>query len=202
VAAEYSDPRTEFFFIGHSNGTYMLGRGLEKVTMMRFERAYMAGSVLPPGYPWRLRIETGQIRELRSDGSSWDWPVGLLCSALSFMGDIGTGGFAGFQAAPMQLREYRYYPGGHSKPLEDRANLRAIVDYVLTGVGSDPKKMETAPNYWFGFASRALRYLGPIILLGLLSVLLLAIWAGGFSTWQWATGIVVLFIVLVILVSM
>jgi hypothetical protein len=165
LAAKYPDPASKFYFIGHSNGTYMLGRGLADVTMMRFERAYLAGSVLPPRYPWRDRIEAGQIDSIRSDGSSRDWPVGFLCSALSFMRDIGTGGFTGFEAAPPQLKEYRYYPGGHGKPLEDRENLEAIVDYVLVGKDQPPKNLGDEPRYWFAFTSRALRYLGPWILI-------------------------------------
>jgi hypothetical protein len=202
LAAKYPDPKIKFFFIGHSNGTYMLGRGLQYVKMMRFERAYLAGSVLPPRYPWTSRVAAGQIGALRSDGSSRDWPVGLLCSALSFMGDIGTGGFSGFQAAPVQLKEYRYYPGGHSKPLEDGTNLKSIVDYVMTGAETRPKDLTIQPSYWFRFASRALRYVGPVILVLLLLALLYLVWTGVFSAWQWAIGVGALLIFLLVLLSM
>jgi hypothetical protein len=202
LAAKYPGPATKFFFIGHSNGTYMLGRGLKNVSMMRFERAYMAGSVLPARYPWSSCVQSGQIGAVRSDGSARDWPVGLLCSALSFMGDIGTGGFSGFQAAPVQLREYRYYAGGHSKPLEDSKNLKAIVDYVLTGNGAEPRNLASESNYWFRFASRALRYLGPVILIALLIAIVSIVWMCGFAPAQLAIGTGVLLLVLVILMSM
>jgi pimeloyl-ACP methyl ester carboxylesterase len=201
LAVKYPDPETKFYFIGHSNGTYMLGRGLAEVSMMRFERAYIAGSVLPSRYPWTIRVNAGQIGAIRSDGSAWDWPVGLLCSALSFMRDIGTGGFAGFEAAPPppQFKEYRHYAGDHGKPLEDRRNLEEIVKYVLKGEGEAPKNL-VKPTSWFRFASEALRYVGPVILIALIAGL--AFWATGFTPLQWAIGILVLFIVAVFLMSM
>jgi hypothetical protein len=201
LAAKYPDAETKFYFIGHSNGTYMLGRGLQRVSMMRFERAYIAGCVLPPRYPWRTYVESGQIGAIRSDGSSSDWPVGLLCSGLSFMGDIGTGGFSGFESAPPELKEFRYYPGGHSKPLEDRSNLEAIVKYVLTGEEIQPKQLGE-PRYFFALASHALRYLGPVILLIILSLLAYAIWTAAFTLWQWLIAVAIVFMIIVFLMSM
>jgi hypothetical protein len=201
AVAAYPNPATRFHIIGHSNGTYMLGRGLLAVSMMRFERAYIAGSVLPARYPWRARVDSGQIKEIRSDGSAFDWPVGLLCSALSFMRDIGTGGFAGFEAAPPSLTEYRYYPGGHSKPLEDRKNLEAIVKYVLTGTDTAPERLGT-PNQWFAMLSRSLRYLGPLILIGLGLFLAYVIASSALSLVQWIIAAIAVFAVILFLLSM
>ena len=205
LAAKYPNAETKFYFIGHSNGTYMLGRGLQQVEMMRFERAYIAGSVLPQNYPWEARVKSGQINEIRSDGSASDWPVGLLCSALSFMRDIGTGGFAGFKAAPHQLKEFRYYPGGHSKPLEDRKNLEAIVSYVLNGdkEGKQAPSNLGKPAPWFAFLSRALRYVGPVLILLVLAIIVYALAHLGpaLSLWGWIATAIVAFLIVVTLMS-
>jgi pimeloyl-ACP methyl ester carboxylesterase len=162
LAAKY--PNAHFFFIGHSNATYMLGRSLAKIPMIRFVRAYMAGSVLPSRYNWKECFDRKQVQALRSDASAADWPVGLLCSALSFMGDIGTGGFSGFESTPIALRERRYYRGGHSRPLEDRRNLERIVDEVMTGTAQLPTDALGSPKPWFAILSRALAYVGPVVM--------------------------------------
>jgi hypothetical protein len=68
-------------------------------------------------------IRDGQISALRSDASAWDWPVGLLCSALSFMGDIGTGG-------SWPLAEKRHSEMQHSPP---QPRTRKFAARVLVG---------------------------------------------------------------------
>jgi hypothetical protein len=201
LAAKYPDAR--FFFIGHSNATYMFGRSLARIPMIRFVRAYMAGSVLPSRYNWKECINRRQVQALRSDASAADWPVGLLCSALSFMGDIGTGGFSGFQAAPIPLQEHRYYLGGHSKPLEDRRNLERIVDEVMTGTVQPPIGPLGTPKPWFAMLSRALAYVGPVVLAALI------VW-GAWEIYQhwdtlspggWVTLVAVAFLTGVLLLS-
>jgi pimeloyl-ACP methyl ester carboxylesterase len=202
-AAKSPNPDTKFYFIGHSNGTYMFGRGLKCVKMMRFDRAYLAGTVLPPSYPWRDRFADSQIAALRSDRSAFDWPVGLLCSALSFMRDIGPGGFSGFESAPPEVIEYQYYRGGHSKPLEDKRNLEAVVRYVLGGQDERPKGLIESPKVWFAFLSRALRYIGPFLIVLLLAGLILALVQFGPSLTPlgWAGTAVSFFVIVVVLVS-
>jgi hypothetical protein len=168
LMAQY--PEARFFFIGHSNATYMLGRSLARVPMIRFVRAYIAGSVLPASYDWNARFTAGQVEAVRSDTSAWDCPVALLCGGLNFMRDIGTGGFSGFLRVPGRPRfhEYRSYPGGHSEPLRDRLNLKQIVDEVMTGETRPPMATLGPPAWWFQFLSRAMRYLMPAALAALL----------------------------------
>src|SRR5262249_18189016 len=43
-------PRARFNFVGHSNGTYLLGHSLRQVPAMTFDRVTLAGSVLPREY--------------------------------------------------------------------------------------------------------------------------------------------------------
>jgi hypothetical protein len=57
------------YFLGHSNGTYMLGRCLEKVPSMRFRRIYLAGSVLSKEYSWNGVFDNKQVGYFA--GSEW-----------------------------------------------------------------------------------------------------------------------------------
>src|SRR3712207_632309 len=79
-------------FAGHSNGTYLLGRALDAVPAMYFDRVYLAGSVLPREYPWTRITGRGQVHEMvLNDRATCDTPVGWLCSALRGLGmrDVG-----------------------------------------------------------------------------------------------------------------
>ena len=77
-----NNPQAAISYIGHSNGTYLLGQSLRDIPGMRFEHAALAGSVLPRDFDWKTCIARNQVKRLRVDGSNRDWPVGFLCSAL------------------------------------------------------------------------------------------------------------------------
>jgi len=79
-------PGAEFYFIGHSLGTYILGRSMAGVSAIRFKRIVLIGSVLPHEYRWSKRIDSGQVDEIRNDRSSRDFPVKVMCSALHAFG--------------------------------------------------------------------------------------------------------------------
>lgn len=161
-------PDADFYFIGHSNGTYILGESLKKVSTMRFKRIYLAGSVLPCDYPWAERFYYQQLEDFRNDRSCWDWPVGILCSGLRGVGmhDIGTGGFDGFRFDDGRTQEVFYYNGGHGKPLEE-SNLDNIIDYILTGkVVLKPEVLVSAKKVssLFRWCSRVAPYVTPVLL--------------------------------------
>src|SRR5262249_19515860 len=109
------NPHAHFDFLGHSNGTYMLGESLKKIPGMWFRHVLVAGSVLPTDYRWdEVKDERKQIEKVRSDRGRKDWPVAWLCSALRhgfLMSDVGTGGYDGFTKD--SVYEERYHPGGH-----------------------------------------------------------------------------------------
>jgi pimeloyl-ACP methyl ester carboxylesterase len=147
----------EFDFIGHSNGTYILGHCLARVPGMQFKNVVLAGSVLPVDYPWGQRISDGQVTRIRNDRAGHDWPVGILCSALRglFMRDVGTGGFDGFPG--FQTAEAAYFPGGHGAALQG-GNLDSIVRYALGGEFVKPPGLLAAPGL-FRTLSRSMPYL-------------------------------------------
>ena len=162
VLAHY--PTADFNFIGHSNGTYILGQSLKQIPGMRFENVVLAGSVLPVDYPWAERVQTSQVARIRNDRANKDVPVGLLCSALRyglFMRDIGTGGYEGFSG--MSTKEVAYYPGGHGEALR-RDNLDNLIEFALTGQCQILEGKLVRKLGFFRVASRAMRYLTWFVL--------------------------------------
>ena len=162
------NPKAEFYFIGHSNGTYVLGESLKRVSAMKFKRIYLAGSVLPREYPWQRRFDLEQVKELRNDRSCSDWPVGILCSGLRGLGmqDIGTGGFDGFNFDDDRTEEVYYYAGGHGEPLAKK-NQASILAFTLDGDRSQPSNLlEPAQiSAKFQWVSRMAPYFAPLLLL-------------------------------------
>ena len=173
------NPKAEFYFIGHSNGTYVLGESLKRVSAMKFKRIYLAGSVLPREYPWQKRFDLDQVKELRNDRSCSDWPVGILCSGLRGLGmkDIGTGGFDGFDFDDDRTEEVYYYRGGHGEPLMQE-NQSGILAFTLDGDHSHPPKLleSTQISSKFQLISRMAPYFAPLLLLLVLCIGYLWIW--------------------------
>ena len=167
-------PKAKFHFIGHSNGTYILGESLKQVAGVRFERIFLARGVLPRDYPWRGRFDNGQLSSIRNDRSRKDIPVEILCSGPRGirMFDVGTAGFDGFLSNDNRTEEVYFYGGGHGAPLEER-NLDNIVDYILTGTGS-PAQSQLLPlnrlSFAFRFVSRMVRVVFPLALVALVAL--------------------------------
>lgn len=148
------NPNVRFHFIGHSNGTYILGTSLLKVSSLIFDRIYLAGSVLPREYPWKRIFAKNQVSTVANQCSSDDWPVGWLCRGLHWIGfrDVGTGGFDGFKDLKA-WEQTQWFKGNHGKPLQ-RPNQPNIVDYILsTKIESPlmptPEDLCSNPSLWF-----------------------------------------------------
>ena len=163
-------PKAEFHFLGHSNGTYLLGQSLKQLSGMRFRRVVLAGSVLPKEFGWQQAVDKGQVAEVWNHRASSDFPVAVLCNAMRGlkMKDVGTGGFDGFSAMP-KVHECFYHPGGHSAALE-RGPLSVLAAQVA-GKTSDTECMHllrSAPG-WFERLSRfsyVLPYLALLFFFG------------------------------------
>lgn len=179
------NPQATFHFIGHSNGTYLLGESLKTIPAMKFERVALIGSVLPTQYPWGDRLADEQIVQLRNDRGASDVPVGLLCGGLRGLGmtDVGTAGVEGFRWQQAGKREVFYYPGGHSKALESDENLYRIARFAMDGAVEDP-----APDFTmrdtvrFAWLFQAAQWLGRGAAVALLA---LAGWFVVCSPWAW-----------------
>jgi len=147
-------PSIDFHFIGHSNGTYILGESLKESPGIKFKRVYLAGSVLPREYCWRHIFDNNQIEKLCNARSSLDWPVGILCNGLRGVGmlDIGTGGFDGFFIGDDRLEEVYYFDGDHGKPLE-KSYHSSIIQFILNARINKPNDLksedEISKTIWF-----------------------------------------------------
>jgi hypothetical protein len=165
-------PNVEFHFLGHSNGTYQLGRALRDVPEMRFGRVVLAGSVLPTNYPWDKRFQSGQVKQLENHMSLKDTAVGFVCSALRAIGmrDLGTGGFTGFEKTGTgTYKPLAYYDGDHGAPVQP-GSLDRLVDSVL-GLPHDPPTGLTVLPRWRRRVSQACALFAPILVLGALGSL-------------------------------
>lgn len=163
-----SNPKATFHFIGHSNGTYLLGHSLARIPGMRFDRVLLVGSVLPTDYDWRGRRAARQVQMLRNDRAASDVPVGVLCGGLRALGmrDIGTAGVDGFYAWDDPAKtEVFYYKGGHSAALAPE-NLPGLAAYVMDGVATEPADLPREPPRSFSLLSRSAPYLGWLVVAG------------------------------------
>ena len=86
LVRDYADhrvafPNAAFVCGGHSNGTYILANAMLEYRGLRFERVFLAGSVLPQEFDWRTIGRRGQVGSMRNDMANADIPVGFFCAA-------------------------------------------------------------------------------------------------------------------------
>jgi alpha-beta hydrolase superfamily lysophospholipase len=133
-----------FAFLGHSNGTYMMGRSMLRVPAVRFRTILLAGTVLNPSYDWerlKERRQVGSYLNMKDGTRRWrqgtvhnerarmDIPVGVLAAFLSglkpFNRDVGPGGTVGFvNAESIVSQDPMRYAGGHSAALSTASRVR------------------------------------------------------------------------------
>jgi alpha-beta hydrolase superfamily lysophospholipase len=186
----------DFHFVGHSNGTYILGRSLERVPAMTFTKVYLAGSVLRRNFPWADHRH--QVTELVNACGSKDFPVAVLCGALRGVGrtHLGIGGYAGFDDAPMARAQYVTISGGHGAGLVNE-RLPAVADYVLHGTTpAAGDAWQTAdPPSGFDNLSKFSPWLARLFAAGFVAALI------GLGLWHvWAAGIGLGVIALILIV--
>ena len=176
-------PDAEFHFVGHSNGTYILGQTLQAVPAVRFTNVFLAGSVLPPTYPWRQR-STEQVARVRNDQATRDIPVAMLCNLLRGLGmkDIGTGEFTGFLESFDAMQVVKYHKGGHAAALSD-GNLAGVVEFALTGTAATTPELVPESGKGFAFVSRLCKYLPLILALAAVALAAWLGWTGSISEW-------------------
>lgn len=192
---EYAQhPRAQFHFAGHSNGTYVLGEALAQVPAVSFQRIYLASSVLPEEYPWSNRLGSGQAQRVRADRGSTDIPVAILSRGLSFMGDIGGGGFEGFtELQQPSTTQWGWTPGGHAAPLNTDERVANVAQYVVTGSAPRPPDLLTTPPTLLSLASRSARYWVPLVLIALVALLS---WQALLGAWVPVAAVALILVVL------
>lgn len=139
---------TEFDYVGHSNGTYIIASALERYATLRVRNVLFLGSVVPKHYPWGPLIESGRVVHVTNVVATSDWVVALFPRLFEQIAewqgrkpvrgflDIGSAGFRGFEASQRddgRVENVTYIDGGHSAALDDDRKLQAIVEYLATG---------------------------------------------------------------------
>jgi hypothetical protein len=131
-------PLTTFDFIGHSNGTYILGESLRSTPSMQFQNVALAAPVLPTDFDWETVFTLRQVQRVRYDIASQDWPVGILCPALRALGflDVGPSGVVRFGEGRMTgdrpLHDVGWFSGGHGDAIS-ASNRPHLLEFALNG---------------------------------------------------------------------
>ena len=195
-----------FAFLGHSNGTYMMGRSMLRVPAVRFRFILLAGTVLNPKYDWALLRERKQVGAFRSVEGARHWtdgavhnerarvdvPVGVLAAFLSglkpFNRDVGPGGTVGFiNAEGIVGQDDTLYTGGHSGALgtSDPERRAQIATFLKKGKATDvPTAHPSRFFHWVGRILPMLSWLVVALLVALLAVLVWLLWLPlGFGAW-------------------
>jgi hypothetical protein len=137
------NPLTEFDFIGHSNGTYSFGHSLLSTPSMRFGNVVLAAPVLPTDFDWNLLFLRKQVKAVRYDAASGDWPVGILCPLLRALGfsDVGPSGvvlFGDGTMASSRVQKVGWYNGNHGAALHNdiekgKDNRQHLLNFAMMG---------------------------------------------------------------------
>lgn len=173
-------PRATFYAVAHSNGTYILGQNLLRLSGMEFDRVALAGSVLPVDFPWDTLRARQQVTAVRNYRATLDWPVALLCAGLRALGfrDVGTGGFEGFYGSTVD--EVAYLKGGHGALFESESRRRHVVNFVLSGRDKPAAGLTKASSVHtlFRITSHAMPYVAWALVAGTVA-LAVWVWRGG-----------------------
>ena len=143
-------PNAEISFVGHSNGTYLLGRALEQYSFCEFRHVVLAGSVIRTNYPWRQKVgdEPGkQVKKIVNFVATSDWVVAFFPKAIELLmlQDLGSGGHDGFDEVDHNLG---FVKGTHSAAIAEE-NWGTIAQFVVTGdVPELPDDLEAAKQHW------------------------------------------------------
>lgn len=132
-------PKADFSFVGHSNGTYLIGSALRRYAPVHFNRVLLAGTVLPTRYEWNTYVQTKRIREIRNYVATNDFVVAVFPALYELLGsrELGGGGHHGFLEQEARRNQLVFIRGGHSAALDER-NWNAIAAFIADGTKLDP----------------------------------------------------------------
>ncbi|MET1112137.1 MAG: hypothetical protein ABWX67_11485 [Allosphingosinicella sp.] len=136
-------PNADFFYVGHSNGTYLVARALRDYPAARFKRIVLAGSVVRTDYDWQSLV-TGsrrQAEQILNYVASGDWVVAIFPHGLSPFRpfDLGGAGHRGFTQLASTIAGAEV-PRISSVPLGDSVSHQ--VYYVGGGHGAGVKESQ------------------------------------------------------------
>lgn len=107
-------PGAEVTLIGHSFGTYLIAKSLDKINQAKtpkFSKIILCGSVIKGSFNWESIIKKHNIKYILNDCSLSDFPL-ILSQALAI--GLGMAGRSGFKRKYGGVIINRYFEGGHS----------------------------------------------------------------------------------------
>ncbi|MCA9079677.1 MAG: hypothetical protein KDA58_03920, partial [Planctomycetaceae bacterium] len=168
----YTQARAEhrgaiFHVACHSNGTWVVAHALKDNLSFRIKNLYLCGSVLSRTFPWHKLQGSRITGKIRNDCANQDWPVGVLCSILSWIPlwwDLGSGGVDGFQQRVVTNNQY--LQGHHGIALTSTRH-EEIAQFLL-GMGSEHASRLTKRG---PFKSRLLYISAVVVVVGLIGLI-------------------------------
>jgi len=174
-------PASETVFIGHSFGTYIFARALQKYSALQVGRILLVGSILHPDFPWDKFVPK-RIQWVRNDCQNKDIVIALTGPGLlKKLRKFGASGLIGFKTTT-QMRQF-WMNGWHSFPsgTDYYANVSKYVigpfavDDIPTPLENTLLASKQAPNtlvkysYYVceGVYALVLYYSGPYIWQGI-----------------------------------
>jgi predicted esterase len=189
-------PAAKFSYVGHSNGTYLLGRALLHYPAAKFHHVVFAGSVVRCDYPWSALLpdkserRPGQVDKILNYVATEDWVVAIFAKAFQTfeaLFDIGSAGYDGFdehrgETRHPDLHEAKFVVGTHEAGIRE-AHWNDIARFIVKGEPPTNEAPREAPPEWKAVQPRLLR------LTSAGSPALLVVWAilGAFFVWSLVT---------------
>lgn len=173
-------------YVGHSNGTYILGSAMQRYATLRVRRVFFAGSVMPNDYPWAGLVRQQRVKRVINVVATADWVVGWFPNLFEQMAgllglrtrghlDLGGAGFNGFRDSGVtdEVDDMKFCAGGHSTGVDVTApaKLEAICRYVVDDDDSGLRAFGGSASQ--DGKVKLLSHLSPVVWVTLLAVALL-----------------------------
>lgn len=150
VTAFAQYPRSNFHYVGHSNGTYLAARALADYPAIHFKHVLFAGSVVRRGYRWARLIDEKRVTAFQNLVAADDGVVALLPKSVEWLPgfDLGGAGFDGFREAGKRpaITEFKFLRGGHGAGIREE-HWPKIARFIKDGVPFERSPTDPADLY-------------------------------------------------------
>jgi pimeloyl-ACP methyl ester carboxylesterase len=183
-------------FVGHSNGTYVLGTALREYKALKVKNVVLAGSVLRRDFNWESPGLAGRVSKVHNFVATGDWVVACFPHLFEtwpfthLKNNIGGAGHLGFTHLTAQngtstpggqspiVTETKWVEGGHDAALKREDRIESMKQFILDGspVAASPGML--------GERSGFVEFLGAVPFLAWLVILAILVGLG----WLWHKG--------------
>ncbi|HEU5138103.1 MAG TPA: hypothetical protein VFU13_23360 [Steroidobacteraceae bacterium] len=165
-------PDAEFNYVGHSNGTYLLAKALERYRACRFRRVVFAGSVVRRSFRWYEAQAREQIESVLNFVGTRDWVVAFFPGLFEGIRiqDLGSAGHRGFHPVTPNLIQQISVSGGHGAAIQEHM-WEDIAQFMVSGRVPPMPTPKPRRNWIVGILG-----FFPLVVWGLLVWLLLWTW--------------------------